>query len=236
MRITVDPVMDIETLRWVTPPGRSYEYNGPVILFGGPSDESKANEAAQTAFFKATVEQQKETFGQQQELHDTVMKATVPILQKGPQQYGYTPEVDALLKSTIETGADQATANAVNATELSERQRSGGAQVLPSGANIQIEENARILGEQSKAKQLTAEKLSGYTAGSQLYGEALSALSGVTGRPTDYSTAASGAGSGATSAINLADSERSTLAADLLKGAVGGAATIGAAYAGNPSH
>src|SRR6267142_2373680 len=183
---------------------------------GGPSAESKANEKSQMDFYKTATEQQKITFGQQQDLHKVVMDATVPILQKGPQQYGYTPEVDALLKSE----------NIDSATQLAERQKAGGASVLPTGASAQLEENARILGEQSKARSLSQEKLSGYQAGSQLYGQALNALSGVTGRPTDYTSAATGAGQGATGAINLADSERSTLLSSLLTGAIQGGLTV----------
>lgn len=202
---------------------------------GGPSAESKANEAAQTAFYKDTTAQQKTTFGEQQDLYKKIVAITTPIIAKGPEQYGFTPEVDALLKQQIETGVDQATARTISATQLAERQRGGGAP-LPMGADLQLEEQARVLGEQSKSKQLTEEKLAGYQRGSELYNQAVGQLSGVTGNPTSYTTAATGAGQNATSAINLADSERSTLLSSLLGGAIQGGlalATGGASKALN---
>jgi hypothetical protein len=225
MKITINPVLDLETMRWVSNDG-TYEYDGPVLLFGGPSAESKANEAAQTAFYQQTTQQQQQIYGEQQQLYNTVIGATAPIIAKGPQQYGYTPEVDALLRSTITDTANQATANAITGTQLREQQKTGGTDVLGTGGQAQLEAQANVLGEQSKAKQLSAEKLSGYQAGQQLYSEALGALSGVTGNPTAYTSAATGAGQGATSAINLADSERSTLLTSLLGGAIQGGLTL----------
>ncbi|MGD0248919.1 MAG: hypothetical protein ABSB75_07695, partial [Candidatus Limnocylindrales bacterium] len=114
---------------WVANDG-TYEYDGPILLFGGPSAESKANEAAQTAFYQQTTQQQQQIYGEQQQLYNTVIGATAPIIAKGPQQYGYTPEVDALLRSTITDTANQATANAITGTQLREQQKTGGTDVL----------------------------------------------------------------------------------------------------------
>jgi hypothetical protein len=218
MRITINPVLDIETLRWVSNDG-IYEYDGPVLRFEGESADAKANEAAQTAFYKSVTAQQSQIYGEQQELYNTVIGATAPIIAKGPQQYGYTPAVDALLQTYIKDTGEQAETNTINATELKERQEAGGAAVLPTGANAQIEADVRATGEQSTATNLAQEKLSGYQAGSALYNQALSALSGVTGNPTQYTSAATGAGTSATGAINLADSERSNLLQTILGGA-----------------
>src|SRR5579859_2082559 len=105
---------------------------------GGPSAESKANEAAQTSFYKETTAQQKTTFGEQQDLYNRVIAITAPIIAKGPNQYGFTPEVDALLRSNIIDTAERGEANVINATQLAERQKAGGAAVLPSGASAQL--------------------------------------------------------------------------------------------------
>jgi hypothetical protein len=221
MRVTINPQLDIESLTWVENDG-VYEYEGPVVWFGGPSAEAKANESAQTAFYQAVTQQQQQTFSEHQDMYNLMVGITSGIIAKGPQQYGYTPEVDALLRSNIESTSDAATASTINATKLAEQQKAGGAAVLPTGASAQLEEDARVLGEQTKATNLSNEKLSGYAAGEQLYQNALNNLSGTIGSPTSYTTAATGAGSGATSAINLADSERSTLLSSLLGGAIQG--------------
>jgi hypothetical protein len=221
MRITVNPVLDMETLTWVANDG-VYDYTGPILLFGGKSAEAKANEAAQQAFYAATTAQQATTFSEQQDLYNSVKAVTAPIIAAGPNQYGYSPAEDALLRSTIEDTASQATANAITGTQLREKQATGGTDVLGTGGSAQLEATANILGEQSKAKQIAQEKLSGYAAGNLNYENALNALSGVTGSPTAYTSAASGVGQAATGAIQLADSERSTLLSSLLGGAIKG--------------
>lgn len=186
---------------------------------GGPSAEAKANEAAQTAFYKSMTQEQAATFGESQDLFNQIKGITAPILAKGPNQYGFTPEEDALLRGQIEAGGATATANAVNATQLAARQARGGAPA-PTGADAEIEAIARTVGGQGTAKSLAEEKLSGYQAGHQLYSEALNALTGQQQllSPTSYAGAATGAGESATKAINLADSERSTLLQSLLGG------------------
>lgn len=200
---------------------------------GGPSAESKANETAQTNFYNATVQQQQETFSSQKELLDQITAITKPFLEAGPQQYGFTPEEDSLLQTQIRDTGAKSLADTVDATRLSTKQSSLGAEILPTGAGQQAEETARILSSQNTATALTNEKLAGYAAGGQLYTNALSALSGVAGMqsPTAYTSAATGAGSDATSAVKLTDSERSSLLSSLLGGVMG----AGTAILGNPS-
>lgn len=190
---------------------------------GGPSEQAKANEKAQTEFYNQLTQQQNTAFGEQQDLLNSIKAVSLPILQKGPNAYGFTPEEDALLRGGIESTGAQATTNAVNAQELRERQLGGGAQVLPSGAAATLELQARELGGQNTANQLTQERLAGYQAGQQRYSQALAALSGNASllNPTSYAGAATGAGESATGAVKLADSERSNLLSSILGGVVG---------------
>lgn len=195
---------------------------------GGPSSEAKANEQAQTDFYKATVAQQEQTFSAQKELLDQIKAITLPILSAGPQQYGFTPEEDSLLRSQITEGGAKSLSDTVNATRLRELQQSNGASLLPTGASLQAEESARILSEQQTSQALTNEKLAGYAQGNQLYTQALSALSGVAQMqsPTTFSSAATGAGSNATGAVNLADSERSSILSSILGGVISGGTAL----------
>jgi hypothetical protein len=199
---------------------------------GGPSDQAKANEQAQTAFYKQMTQEQQTAFGEDQSLLSQIQAVTVPILAKGPEQFGYSPALDSALDSFIKSSGDTATANAVNATELSAKQNRGGAPA-PAGADAAIQAEAETLGTQATNTNLINEKLSGFQAGNQQYTQALGALTGEQSllNPAGYAGAATGAGGAATGAINLADSERSTLLQSLLGGVVSGglaAATSGA--------
>lgn len=222
MKIKVNPVWDMESCRLVAW-NAEYEHRGPIHSFGGPSAQAQANEAAQTNFYNTMTQEQATTFGEHQDLYNQIKAVSLPILQAGPNSYGFTPEEDALLRGEISSQADQATTNAVNAQQLREKQLSGGAAVLPSGAQEQLELQARELGGQAKAQQLTGERLTGYQVGQQKYGQALSALTGEQQliSPTSYATAATGAGESATGAVKLADSERSNLLTSILGGAIG---------------
>lgn len=198
---------------------------------GGPSDQAKANEAAQTAFYDTMTQEQKAVFGESQGIFNMINGATSAILAKGPNQYGFTPEEDSLLRGQITAQGATATANAVNATELAARQSRGGAPA-PTGSDAAIQAEAEVVGGQKTAQALSEEKLAGYQAGRDLYSQALGALTGEQSllNPVGTAGAATGAGQGATSAINLADSERSTLLQSLLGGLVQGG--IGAATGG----
>lgn len=225
MKITINPVLDMETLTWVADDG-TYEYAGPLVKFESTSSNAKANQAAQAEFYKSMTTEQAETFGEDQSLLQQVQAQTLPILQKGPLQYGYSPQLDALLQSSIKSAGSQATANAVNATELSAKQARGGAPA-PAGADAELQDVAETLGGQQTATNLQNEKLSGFQAGNQLYTQALGALTGEQSllNPAQYATAATGAGSAATNATQLADSERSNLLQSVLGGAVSSVAS-----------
>lgn len=194
----------------------------------GPSDQAKQNEAAQTNFYNALTAQQTEMFGAQQDLLNQIQAVTSPILAAGPQQYGFTPGQEKVLEGAITDQGAKATSDVVNATELAERQKTGGTNLMPAGAQTQIEENARILGAQDTAGRIANLKLEGYNRGNQLYQQALGALGGVVQarNPTAYAGAATGAGSGATNAIELTDSENSNLLQTVLGGAVTGGLDI----------
>jgi hypothetical protein len=225
MRITKNPTLDLETLEWVANDGIE-DYLGPLVLFQSTSGAASANEKAQAAFYKQMTQEQQTAFGEDQSLLADIQQQTLPILAKGPEQFGYSPQLDALLQSYIKSSGATATASSINATELQQRQATGGAPA-PEGSNAEIEAVANTLGNQSTASNLINEKLSGYQAGQQLYTQALGALTSEQSllNPAGYAGAATGAGNAATGAINLADSERSNLLQTVLGGAVGGLTT-----------
>lgn len=235
----------------------------------GPSSDAKANEAAQTAFYNQMTSEQATTFGEQQDILNTLKTQVMPTLKGGPEQYGFSAAEDAqltglinqqeadvagsitnqgqLLRTGIENQGAIDAANVVSETELSQLQKSGGSQ-LPTGGNAQVEEIARDLGAQSTSANINAEKVNeanalttakqtqdqqklaektaGYQQGAANYAQALGATSGVaqTYNPIGNANATTGAGSSATSAVHLTDSENSNLLSSVLGGVVGGAA------------
>ena len=214
-------VIDIETGQILD---RVFEnYLGPWAHCGGPSAEAKANENAQTNFYNTMVDEQSETFAQQQDILSQIQAVSAPILAAGPDQYGFTPAEDQALRSSVINNSAQQTQNAVNATELQQKQASGGTPVLPTGAGEEATLQAEELGGQNTANALSQEKLAGYQQGSTNYGQALAALTGNASllSPTSYAGATSSAGSNATGAIKQADSERSNLLSSILGGVVG---------------
>jgi|SRR5579859_1538119 len=190
---------------------------------GGPSQQSKDNAKAQADFYKQATAEQSQVFSEDQALLQKVEAVAIPILNLGPNQFGFSDAEWKDLQSSIISNVSKGTADAINAMQLSERQKAGGAQVLPAGAEEQLETQANIIGAQNKANQLTSERLTGYNIGRQNYQMALGALTGEQQmlNPSTYTSAATGAGESATKAIQLQDSERSNLLSSVLGGVIG---------------
>jgi hypothetical protein len=169
MRVTLNPVLDMRTMEWVSNDG-VYEYSGPILsCLGGASSGDKENLKSQRTFFDDLKTQTNETFNQSQTMLDQLNKGWQAITSQGINQYGYSSAEDALIRSSIENVGATNTANTVAAQQLREQQQTGGAEVAPTGAQQTLEEQARIEGGQSTAEQLTQEKLAGYATGRENY-------------------------------------------------------------------
>ena len=158
----------------------------------------------------------------------TLAQLADSILAAGPGQLGYTPEENTALRTGITDTGATATANAINSTDLRMKQQGGGANILPSGAGEALTENATVLGNQSTAEQLNAETAADYAQGLTNFNNATTVLSGTAGleNPVGTANATTGAGSNATSAINLADTESSQPLNTILGGIAGGITNI----------
>ena len=122
-----------------------------------------ANSASQ--FFHALQTQQQQAFGENQAALNAVSTAWGPVLSTGVVPYGYSPGLDSLLQANaIQTGT-RAETNAMNATALQEKQESGGANVMPTGANDALNAQITATGQQSIASGLQKEKIAGYSQG-----------------------------------------------------------------------
>jgi hypothetical protein len=235
MKITINPVLDIETLQWVSNDG-VYEYDGPTIRFdGGASGAAKENETAQSDFYNAMTSEQATTFGEAQDILNNQQTAWNPVLAAGPYQFGFSTAEDDALKADITNEGATATTNTENAALLREQQASGGANAGPSGATEAINAQVAAEGAQSTAASLSKEKLAGYEQGSNLFSEASNALSNTAQleNPVGTAGATTGAGQGSTSAINLVDTENAnSLVNKVIGGVAGGISNIPMAFAG----
>jgi hypothetical protein len=89
-------------------------------------------------FYNTLAGEQAQAFQGNQSALQAVQSAWSPVLSGGSIPSGYSPALDALLNSNAIQEGGAATANAENAAALRQQQESGGAQVLPSGAQEQI--------------------------------------------------------------------------------------------------
>ena len=147
-------------------------------------------------FYNTLVGQQQQAFGENQAALQALSKAWAPVLTSGSVPYGYSPALDSLLQANaIQTGT-QAETNTMNAAALKEQQESGGANVMPSGANDAINAQITATGQQKIASGLQQEKIAGYEQGlSNLEGGTKAEL-GIADAtdPSKAASAAEGAG------------------------------------------
>lgn len=224
-------VIDMETLCVI---GRVvHDYSGPWALclgtvksmFSGATSEDKALAKSQNQFMETLQNEQNTQFANEQEAQKAIQAAWAPILKGGAYQYGFSSAEDQNLISQIESGGATATENAVTAQQLREQQMSGGADVLPSGAQAAIEAQQRELGAQNTATNLLKEKELGYQVGRENFAKATDAERAVAelSNPTGYAGAATEAAKGAETAQQQVDKmNANSLTAKLLGGAIGG--------------
>lgn len=177
-------------------------------------------------FTSTLMGEQNAAWGTNQAATQTLMAAWAPVLQSGQIPYGYSPALDTALRTDIVNQGSQATTNAINAQLLREQQEAGGAQVLPTGANAQVEAVTEALGQQKTAEALTQEREAGFNQGiTNLEG----ATKGIAGAaelesPTGIASAANSAGSellaGATEQYK---ENQNSLLKQVLGGVIGGA-------------
>lgn len=148
--------------------------------------------------FMSTLQgQQQQAFGGNQAALQSVSNAWAPVLKTGAVPYGYSAGLDSLLSSNaIQQGA-AATANAENAASLQEKQAAGGANVMPTGAQAQINAGIAAKGAQSTAQTLTGIKEAGYQQGLSNLTGATSAELGVASGENETGLAEGATGAGA---------------------------------------
>jgi hypothetical protein len=161
-------------------------------MSNNPYVEDSAKQAK--AWFQTLRQQQQESFGGSEEAMRTVTSMWAPVIATGAVPYGFSPQLDQLLQANVmDTGA-QGISNAVNALELQQRQLSGGAAGMPSGADAALRAQVLATGQQSIARGLQEEKIAGYAQGLKNLEGATEAELGVGKTQAELGSTAASAG------------------------------------------
>lgn len=160
-------------------------------------------QADEQAFYNELTQEMQSRYGQQSALLDQMQKLFQPIVDQGPNQYGFGPGEDSALRTQATEGTATAyrqAAQALGAT-MAAKDETG----LPSGAGAQLQEELASRAAQSNAADQLGITNEGFNFGNQQYQRALQGLSGLAGalNPLGYAGAATSAGAGATGTIGL---------------------------------
>lgn len=228
MRIYSKIVINIATGELMRVSYRNYD--GPVLLFKGPSEEEKNLQAKQAEFYDTLTKDYKAAFDHQTAILQAMDKAWMPILDAGINQYGFSTAEDKTLRSQAIEGTAQSFKNAQVA--LNNRNVSpagpGGEEIIPSGATAQLNEELAAGTASTESNQLLDITKAGYQTGRQNYIAASEALGGVAKSydPTAYISGANQAGSGAFSSADIINKEQQASSAwSVVGGVLGGAAS-----------
>jgi hypothetical protein len=226
MRITINPVLDMETLLFVSNDG-VYEYAGPVALAKG--DQTAKNAEAQQASFNATL---MSTFQQQ----FATQKNTLDYLKSKMQPMIDNPTglSDAGLAAARTSSDDQFSSAYQNAQRaLNAKMATSGESTLPSGVGAQLNSallNAEAADKATGQNQITMQNESLKQSN---YWSAVNALNGVAAQnnPLGYANSAT-SGSGAVANLSQAVTASSGPTFGSILGGVAGGALGAAGSAG----
>lgn len=195
-------------------------------IFGGEDKYTKQDAIQQYNFMGDLIGEQNAAWGTNQAISQQISNMWASVAKSGQLPYGFAPSLDAALRTNIFNLGTQATTNAVNAQQLREQQESGGAPVLPTGANAQTEAVAQTLGQQQTAQALGQERIAGYQQGVTNLTSATKGLetAGELESPTGIASAAVGEGGNVNKVAQLGSQEQqSNLLHSVLSGGVAGA-------------
>lgn len=145
----------------------------------GASGEQKAAFAQQAALQKQTMDEMATIFGENQAMIASIRGAMEPIIAKGPDQQGYSPE----LLTALATGAADTTALGAQQAQVAAGAKAGaaggGAAFIPSGANQQISAMLNESAAEENAREQLGIKTDSASIGRQNFFNATSAVGSV---------------------------------------------------------
>lgn len=195
----------------------------------GASSQQKQIEQEQSAFYQQAIQQQSQTYAEDQQILQYMQGIYEPILAKGPNQEGFsTQEVNSLNAQAIEgTAKNYSAAGKAVSEQLAAE--GGGDTYLPSGASAQLRGEVATSAAQQQSAEEQQIVQANYQQGYNQWLAASEGLGGVAAQlnPTGYSGAATAAGSAAGTTANQIAQENNSW----INAAIGAAGSIGAGFA-----
>lgn len=194
-------------------------------MCGGATQAQENLQTEQAAYYQEATAEAEATYGEDQQLLQSVKSIYDPILAKGPSQEGYSTDELANLNAQAVEGTAQNYSSAAKAVNEKMAAQGGGDIALPTGAQLQLQQEvansaaATESGEESQILQAD------YQQGYNEFVNAGNMEMAVSGQynPTAYSGAATSAGSAASTTANEIAQENNSW----INAALGAAGSIG---------
>jgi len=171
--------------------------------FGGATDDQKAIEREQMDFYKTMTQHFESTFANSQNILASLKNAWQPILSKGANQEGFSPEEKAVYNTQA---TERTAANYAQASAAAHRAQAamGGSEVIPSGVNLKLDSDIAQAAAREQSEQQLGITQENYAQGRRNFAAASQALGGVAelNNPLGFSQSAEGAGGQASQSAN----------------------------------
>lgn len=178
---------------------KSINWTEGIALCKGASSQQTQLANQQQQFYGTLTNDYNQQFAQQSNILSSLNNSLQPIVQAGPNQYGFSgAETNALNSSAIQGGAQQYAAASKNLKE-NQAAQGGGNALLPSGVASQQAAQLSASAANNQSNNLLGIQQAGYAQGHQQYENAIGQLGGVASQynPTGYAGSANQGGSSA---------------------------------------
>jgi hypothetical protein len=202
MKIITKAILDMETLQWVSV--EYYDYEGPVELACGPSNQEKAIAGQQLSLSTQLSQFFGTRFSQQSSVLQNLNNLLTPIAEAGPDQQGFGPQELAALHTQATEGVGANYEKATRALQNVLAAQGGGNEFLPTGAKGALQGTIATAGAAEQSRLDLGITEANYATGRKNWEEATRGLSSLANQydPLGY---AGGAQKGFDSSFNMAD-------------------------------
>lgn len=204
---------------------KSRPFIGQISLCKGASDQQTNLANSQASYYNTLTQDYGQQFQNQSNILSSLNNSLSPIINAGPNQFGFSTAETNTLNSQALQGTGQQYNNAQKALASQQAASGGGNVPLPSGVQSAQQANLASSAANQASGQLLGIQEAGYNQGRQNYQSALGAEEGVAGmyNPTGYAGQATGAGNAAFgSASQVAQMNNAASPWNIIGGALGG--------------
>lgn len=182
-----------------------YWYDGPVAECKGAGPAQEQQQRDQAAFATTLASDYEKQFGTSSAITNSLHATLAPIIQAGPNQYGFSNAQDAVLRTQASAGTSTAFRNAKQSLGDTQASQGGGDEFLPSGVKDQQQQDLAVAAANKESSDQLAITGSGYDTGRKQFDTAVGQDEGLVSllNPSGYAGAT-------TNASGLASSSAAT--------------------------